>query len=601
MGLFTGKDYTAFAVVLFLSFVYNLLLLTSPLYILQLYQRVMNSQSVETLVLLTGVALSALLFAVILASVRRVLLQRLSHKTYVRLGERVITKSLGPALTIPSRAAPLEDVNIIRQFVGSNELLNMMDLPFTILFLFVLFLIHPYLGILGLVICTIMTMLAVASAYMFNKRQMIATKELRRSEEDFSRFASSGGLVYSLCMTGQVVRKWLVGQLAYSEDVRKAGRGGNITAGLSQAVRTSSQIIAMGTAALLALAGELNPGMILATSILLTRAISPIDGTITGHLKYKAARGAFARVSSLLSRPSRSTMFGRPPTTGEVRLSGVVYMPQGGTRKQPAVRGVDLVLTPGEVISVNGPSGAGKSLLAQLVIGSIDPTSGSVQLSGVELRNYPRDQLLGSIGYLPQISDALPGTIAENISLFQSNDSEAVWDAIRAVDMEAEVGALREGIDSPMSVARDLMAPGLYRRLLVARAIYGSPKLVVLDEPDLFLDHIGLKVLSGIVSDLRERNCAVLLISPRGAMSQQVSKRYIMNNGVLEPMDNNDKKKTSPTSPQRQNMTAGSPKGPAVQPQAPVGQQPKVSQATPQPRTFQKPGNDGSLRLIKED
>ena len=567
--------------VLCFSFLYNVLLLTSPFYILQLYQRVMNSQSFETLVALTGVALCALMFAVILGVVRAVLLQRLGNKVYLRLGEKVILKSLGPALTMPSRVAPLEDVNAVRQFISSRELLNMMDLPFTALFLFVLFLVHPTLGYLGVVMCGIMLLLAVLSSNFFAKRQMVAAKELKKSESDYARFASEGGLVNALSMTGQITRNWLSAQLGYVTDVRKAGRGRNIVDGLSQATRLSAQIIGMGAAAMLALSGELNPGMILATSILLTRAMAPIDGTIVGHVKYKAAREAYRRVSIMLSRPDRETMYDNPPESGALQLTGLIYMPQGGVRKQPVVRGVNLKIEAGDLVAINGPSGAGKTILAQLMIGALDPSSGSVQLDGAELRNYPRERLLGQIGYLPQTSDALPGTVAENISMFQQDGSDAVWDAIRAVEMEAEIGALPGGVDTPMSHARDHLAPGIYRRLLLARAIYGSPKLVVLDEPDLYLDQAGAKILADVVFKLHKDGCTVVLISPRGQLAQQVDKRFVMVNGVVEPMGDEGSPGQRPPQAAMQKPPSGP--GPKQAPnQRPAAPQPR-QQITPPP------------------
>ncbi|WP_165759833.1 ATP-binding cassette domain-containing protein [Falsiruegeria litorea] len=523
----------------------------------------MNSQSLETLVTLTGVALIALLFAVMLGVARAVLLQRLGNKVYLRLGEKVILKSLGPALTIPSRTGPLSDVNSVRQFIASRELLNMMDLPFTALFLFVLFLIHPTLGYLGIVMCGFMMLLAIVSAHFFAKRQMIAAKELRRSEKDYASFASEGGLVNALSMTEQVGRKWLLGQLSYVTDVRKAGRGRNVVDGLSQALRLSGQIIGMGAAAMLALAGELNPGMILATSILLTRAMSPIEGTITGHLKYKAAREAYRRVSIMMSRPDRQTMYDHAPKSGGVKLTGLVYMPQGGVRKQPVVRGANMTISAGETVAINGPSGAGKSILAQLVIGALDPSAGSVQLDGAELRNYPRNRLLGAVGYLPQTSDAMPGTVAENICMFQPDSDDAVWDAIRTVEMEAEIGALPDGVDTSMSFARDHLAPGLYRRLLLARAMFGSPKLVVMDEPDLYLDQVGGKVLLSVVAKLKQAGCTVMLISPRGPLSQQADARYVMNNGVIEPLGAEGGAGQRPAQP-------GPVQQPAAQPQMPA-------------------------------
>ncbi len=646
--MFGGKDYLAVTAVVFFSLLYNVLLLTSPIYRLQLYQRVMNSQSLETLITLTSVALVAILFAVMLGVVRAVLLQRLGNKVYLRLGEKVILKSLGPALTMPSRVAPLGDVNSVRQFISSRELLNMMDLPFTALFLFVLFLIHPFLGYLGLVMCGFMLLLALASSYFFAKRQMVAAKELKNSESDFSRFASEGGLVNALSMTDQVGRKWLTGQLGYVTDMRKAGRGRNIVDGLSQATRLSGQIVGMGSAAMLALSGELNPGMILATSILLTRAMAPIDGTITGHLKYKAAREAYRRVSIMLSRPERETLYDNPPESGALQLTGVVYMPQGGVRKQPAVRGVNMTVASGEVVAINGPSGAGKSVLAQLIIGSLDPTAGSVQLDGAELRNYPRRQLLGMVGYLPQTSDALPGTVAENISMFQQDGSDAVWEAIRAVEMEAEIGAMPTGVDTLMSHVRDHLAPGLYRRLLLARAIYGSPKLVVLDEPDMYLDQAGAKILADVVAKLQKDGCTVILISPRGPLAQQADARYGMMNGVIEPLGGEGGSgqrppqspmqqqppsgglqkppagQPTPTQPPRGRPPVEGPAGPAKKPvnTSPPGAKkpapmppspqaaPKRTNGNPQapkstsvapPKRLQGPQGGGKLRLIKED
>ncbi len=570
-----AKGSMAMLAVFLFSLAYNVLLLTVPIYILQIYQRVMTSQSSETLFALTIVAVCALGFSVIFDQIRRAVTQRMSHRIYVELGDRVIKKSLSASVDLPDRSRPLADVNTIRQFIGSRDLLSMMDVPFSALFIFVLFLISPILGLLGVAIAILMLLLAIISAYTSNKRQMVATNRMKTSEDQFSRFAEGGALVHSLCMSEPVRRSWLRSQLAFSEDIRVAGRSSNVTQGFSQGLRTSAQVLAIATAAYLALSAQVNPGMILAASILMSRAVNPIEGVIMGRIRYITARDAYARVSRLLSGPEQTTLLERKPNSGRIVAEGLVYVPRGGRKRQPVVRGATLNIEPNEIMAIIGPNASGKSILSQLLIGAMEPNSGTVQLDGADIHSYARDALAETIGYLPQVSDVLPGSIADNISRFREPDVNAIWDALRAVDLENEVGNFQDRLDTPMLTASYLLTPGQYRRLLLARAVYGNPSLLVLDEPNQNMDQASDKLVASLVESLKEKGAAVVLISPRDALMRTADRVMLMRGGVIEPAESQQDQQKA-----RAGGMAAAPGRPQGAPGATPGAQPFITAPT---------------------
>lgn len=515
------------------SALFNVLLLTTPLYIIQVYQRILTSQSVETLAVITVAAGLALAFAAAFDSVRRAILQRVGSQIYTSLGESVVSASLNSSLNLPSGERPVRDVETIRRFVEGRDILSLMDAPFTVLFIGLLFIIHPVVGGVALAMACLLLVLAVSSTYISSRRQMLMQGRMRQSADEFGSFITNNSLISSLGMSTPVIMHWMKNQLDLSDETRETQLQTTTINGVSQIIRMSTQIIVIGVAAYVALQGELNPGMIFASSLLAARAVAPIDGVIIGQQQFRAAREAYARLKRLLSVPPQQVMVRHVPKTGNTEVRNLVYVTPGSGRGA-VLRGVNFKIDSGEIIALVGPSGSGKSTLGRALVGGLVPTSGSIHLDGVDLRNCDRDTIAPFIGYLPQETDILPGTIAQNIARFREADPDRVWEAVMLMQVSSEIGQLQQRLDTPMYRAAQELPAGAYRRLLLARAFFGSPKLIVLDEPSMNLDIQGEQALAETLTKMRDAGSAIVMISPRGNLITRADKIAVLKGGVIE-------------------------------------------------------------------
>ncbi|PJJ85101.1 ATP-binding cassette subfamily C protein/ATP-binding cassette subfamily C protein EexD [Brevirhabdus pacifica] len=553
------------------STLFNLLLLTTPLYIIQIYQRVLTSQSTATLAVITAAAILALAFAVGFDTVRRTVMQRLSHHVYSDIGERVVSATLDSAVDLPDRARPMRDVDGLRQFFASRELLSLMDLPFVPLFVLILFMIHPMVGAVALTMILLMLMLTISSNMLSSNASRRTSDQMREAGERFAAFSENGTTIRSMGMSRSVAINWLEGQLAFAEELRRANTATTMLGGFTQILRMTTQIIVMGTAAYYAVLGVINPGMIFACSILSVRALTPVEGLAGGFRRMGLARESYARLKRLLGAASSSPRLEHLPESGALEATALVYIPPLSHVRQPVLRGATFRVSPGEVLAVAGPAGGGKSVLGQLLTGAIEPTTGTVRLAGIDLKNCHRESLADAIGYLPQISDVLPGTIAENIARYGHIDPEQLWAAVRRVGLEAEIGTLPKGMDSPMRLASQSFSPGVYRRLLLARAIYGAPKLIVLDDPCVYLDQAGDAMLCELVGELKAAGCTVILISPRQSLLPQADRLLVLHGGMMEPIRDLNEPAQNPRQAARPTMVHPAPAAANPQPTAPAG------------------------------
>lgn len=531
--MLSSRTFRPLVPIFIFSALFNILLLTTPLYIIQIYQRILTSQSFETLVVISVAAALAMAFAATFNSVRRAILQRVGSQIYASLGEQVVKASLNSSLNLPSGERPVRDVDTIRRFVEGRDILSIMDAPFTVLFIGLLFVIHPVVGSVALAMSCLLLILAVASTYIASRGQVRMQGRMRQAAEEFGQFIANNSLIASLGMSRPVIVHWMKNQLDLSGETRETQLRTTTINGFSMVIRMSTQVIVIGVAAYVALKGELNPGMIFAASLLGARAVAPIDGVIIGQQQFRAAREAYSRIQRLLSAPPQQVMVRHVPQTGDTEARNLVFVAPGSGRGA-VLRGVNLKVNSGEIIAIVGPSGAGKSTLGRALVGGLVPTSGSVHVDGVDLRNCDRDTMGPFIGYLPQETDILPGTIAENIARFRDVDPDRVWEVVTLFQLGSEIGQLQQRLDTPMYRAAHELPAGAYRRLMLARAFFGSPKLIVLDEPSLNLDMQGEQALVGALTKMRDAGSAIVMISPRGNLISRADKIAVLKGGVIE-------------------------------------------------------------------
>lgn len=524
-----------FIVVGIFSMVANVLMLAPTMYMLQIFDRVMMSRSDLTLI---AMSLITLFFFVVMAFSEwmrsRVLVQAGLRLDGV-LGARVFNASFEARLTQSgaSVARAFGDLIQIRQFVTGNGTLAFFDLPWAPIYLAVLFFLHPVLGYGALVFAVVQGALA-----WFGHRHTVAP-----AEEASKAASESGAYLQSKLRNAEVLESmgmvhnlrphW---QARHDKAMEMNGRAQalihRITA-WSKFIRYSQQSLALGLGALLVIDGQLSPGGMIAANVLMGKALAPIDTLVGTWRSFIGARSAFERLETLLQlHPERDPSLSRVAPQGAVTVRDLVASAPG--RAQPILKGVSTAVPAGTVTVVLGPSGSGKSTLARCLMGIWPGVSGEVLLDGLPIDGWDRMELGPHLGYLPQDIELFEGSIAENIARFGEVDAEKVIAAARSAGLHEMILRFPKGYDTPIGEAGNLLSGGQRQRVGLARAVYGDPVLVVLDEPNANLDDVGEAALVSTVQQLKARGCTVFLITHRPGILGVADRLLILQDGMVQ-------------------------------------------------------------------
>ena len=525
----------AFALVAVFSLVVNVLMLAPTLYMLQVYDRVLASRSELTLLAVSLITLFLLAVMATSEAVRSRVLVRAGRRLDERLSSRVFHASfaagLGPSAGVPSRA--FGDLIELRQFLTGPGIFALCDAPWSPVYIAVLFLLHPWLGVMAIGFVLIQAALAwfghrhtVAPLAVAGEAQAEATAYLKSK----LRHAE---VIEAMGMLGQLRQRWARRHQNHLARQHAAlGLAGRVTA-CSRFVRYAQQSLALGAGALLVIDGQLSPGAMIAANVLMTRALVPIDQLVSAWRGFVGARDAFARLGRLLdAHPERPRIVATAIPSGAVRLSDVVARAPG--RAAPLLDGVSLSVTAGTVTVVLGPSGSGKSTLARVLVGLWPCDSGSMLLYGLPIDHWSRCELGPHIGYLPQGVELFEGSIAENIARFGEVDAARVIEAARAAGLHETILRFPKGYDTPVGAEGGLLSGGQRQRIGLARALHGDPALVVLDEPNANLDDAGEAALLAAVQGCRERGRTVFLISHRPGIVEAADRLLILREGRVQ-------------------------------------------------------------------
>jgi ATP-binding cassette subfamily C exporter for protease/lipase len=531
---------TEFILVGVLSALANLLMLTPTIYMLQVYDRVMVSQNELTLIALSLIAL--VLFGVIAVAewARSKILVRTGVRLDDRLGTRVFNasfeshlKGLQTTVTGPSRA--FSDLLQVRQFLTGNGIFAFFDLPWVPIYIAVCFMLHPLLGWLSILFAGIQLALA-----WFSHRLTRAPAEAAQLAQTEVTHYMQGKLrntevLESMGMIANLRAQWAKRHQHSLDQGSVAADLAHRLSAISKFVRYTQQSLALGAGAMLVIEGELSPGAMIASNVLMSRALAPIDLLVATWRISINATEAFKRLGALLNAhplPDRDPAFKRMPPRGSVRLSSVIATAPG--RVTPILNGVDLVLAAGTVLVVLGPSGSGKSTLARVILGIWGNVRGEVLLDGIPIDGWDRVELGPHVGYLPQDIELFDGTVAENIARFGEVDSERVIAAARHAGLHEMILRFPKGYDTPMGEAGGALSGGQRQRIALARAVYGHPALVVLDEPNANLDEAGELALSRTVQQLKSAGSTVVLVSHRQGAIALADRLLILNEGRVQ-------------------------------------------------------------------
>ena len=524
----------AFCVAIF-SFFVNMSVLAIPFYMMQVFDRVLSSHSGSTLVFLTLIVIFVLFIFAILDVTRSWVMVRVANKAEKYLNPRVFNATFERSVFIPGggHAQGLRDLEVVRNFLSGNGLMALFDAPWIPVFLTVIFLFHPILGTIAITGGLILFLLALVNEFMSRRSyKQISTTTIKNTNFAEASLRNSEA-IKAMGMLDNIRRKWQKnqGQLLLAQT--RSSESTAAVLGMAKFVRLTMQILIMGTGAYFVIQQSFTPGMMIASAILMGRAVSPLEQAVGQWRTLGMARAAYERLQELLEN-SQVTGEGLelPVPKGSLAIQQLVIAPPGHV--EPVLRGVNLELEPGESLGIFGPSGAGKSSLARVIVGVWPPSAGSVRLDDAEIFTWRSDQLGPYIGYLPQDVELFDGTVAENIARFGDSDTEAIISAARLAGVHEMVLRLPDGYDTLIGEGGYGLSGGQRQRIGLARALFGEPALIVLDEPNSNLDADGEQALIRAMQTLKRKGKTLVAIAHHPKLLGRVDKIMFIRNCKVE-------------------------------------------------------------------
>ena len=517
------------------SFFINLLQLTSPLYMLQLYDRVMVSRSESTLWFLTLLVVVLFATMAILEMVRSRVLVRVGNKLDNLLSDRIFESVFKLANKMPSKASsmPLNDLTQIRQFMTGNGLFAFFDTPWMPIYIFVLFLFHPYFGFFAIFAGAVLTVFAIMNENTTKVKLAEANKLSRDSSVFVDASLRNAEVIHAMGMQSSMKKIWQKKYYGFINAQMIASDNAGFWANISKSARMLFQSLILGLGGYLAIKAELSPGMMIAGSIIMGRALAPLDLMIGTWKGFSNARSAYERLDGLLNEfPEGDKPMKLPAPKGELLLEGVVVVPPNA--KQPSLKGISFQIQKGDVVGIIGASAAGKSSLARAILGLWPLVQGKVRLDGADISQWDKENLGNYVGYLPQDIELFEGTISENICRFTEVDPVKVVEAAQMAGVHEMILRLPEGYDTQIGQGGATLSGGQRQRIGLARSLYGSPVVVVLDEPNSNLDEVGEAALVEAIKALKQKETTVILITHRPSILQVTNKLALMQKGTLQ-------------------------------------------------------------------
>lgn len=518
----------------FIGFFVNLLYLSLPLYQAQIFDRVISSASFETLTALTIIVGLMFVFQSMLDFLRSRLLLVVAARLSTALGRPVFEAAVETALKsgTASAATAMRDLNGLRGFVAGGAITLPMDMAFTPILLVVLALLHPLYGLVGLCGAGLLTLVALATEMLARRPAATAIQKNVLLQADTANAIRNSEVIAAMGMLPDLSRRWRRGQAMSLDSIEAGGTTAKFLAAFARGSRVGLQIAVICTGAALVIRQEASPGTILAAAVITSRMLSPFEHLIDGWRQWVNALAIAQRLRRLLRDGARTRSAVEVPVgRADLLVDRLSYVPPG--QDAPLLRNVGFAIGPGEMVGVIGPSGAGKSTLARLVVGLWAPTTGGIFLDGQSTFLHERASFGQAVGYLPQEPLLLDGTVRENIARFRDAPIEDVVAAARQAGVHDMIGRLPKGYETPLVDGGARLSGGQRQRIALARAVFGRPRLLVLDEPNSSLDAEGEAALIQAVDQARASGAAVLIVAQRMSILNKADRLVLLRDGAV--------------------------------------------------------------------
>ena len=519
----------------------NMLMLSVPIYMMQLYDCVLATGNVDTLLALTVMVAVALLVLGLLDALRGRIMARVGAWLDRELGSPVLAGAVGAALRQGGgvSAQGLRDLATVRGFLGSTGVMPLFDAPWTPIFLAIIFLIHPVLGWIGVGGAVVLFTCAVLNDLTTRGKLAEANGAMARALNAADAAVRNADAISAMGMLPALARRWQdTGAEGQRLQVSATDSAASISA-VAKTVRFGLQVAILGVGAYLVIRHEMTAGGMIAAAIILARGLAPVEQLINVWRFFIGARTAWRRLRDLVAQgPDDGERTVLPRPAGRIDLENAGFVPPGV--QEPVIRQVSFHLDAGDALGIVGPSGAGKTTLVRLIVGTLQPTAGHVRLDGAEVTAWPDADRGRHVGYLPQTVELFAGTVRENIARLAHVEDDDVISAAKLAGAHDVILGLPQGYDTPIGDGGVPISGGQRQRIALARAVFGHPALLVLDEPNAHLDAEGEQALVETVVRMRRRGVTVILIAQRTGVLAQVDKLLVLQGGVMTAFGSRD-------------------------------------------------------------
>lgn len=510
-------------------------MLTPALFMLQVFDRVLSSSSTETLIMLLVLVVGSLVCMSFLDMIRSRLLASAAVTLEKMLGVEVLTEMIQRSASSSSGgpSAGLRDVGVLRAFLTGPGIISIFDAPWVPIYVLIIALFHPLMGALALVGAIVLLVLAIVN----ERLSRLPLAEMQRHAGQATRFADqsiiNAEVARAMGMEANLAIGWSELSKRGLESQLQVSQISSRVTGFTRFVRQFLQVAMLATGAFLVIDQQATAGVMIASTILLSRALAPVESAIAGWKSMVDARIAYGQLAGMLkARAAKTAVTQLPAPLGRLGVERLVFAFNGPER--PVIKQVSFELAAGQALAIIGPSAAGKSTLARLIIGLWKPTLGTIRLDGADISTWPKESLGPYIGYLPQDVELFAGTISQNIARMGEVDSTAVIEAAHQAQLHELILQLPQGYDTPVGDGGAFLSAGQRQRVGLARALYGKPRLIVLDEPNSNLDVDGEAALVAAIQQMKADGATLIMVTHRSKLLVNMDQILVLRDGMIE-------------------------------------------------------------------